>query len=593
MQCAKEMWIVSASFLALSFAAPAAERAATPQGPDTLDISAYRIVGDKDDAKILRKHLERTGAYAPGEGAGVIEIADDKSLPLEAMKVVVEDGRVAISGNPARWAVYEFLGQKIGVRFLWPGRLGTYVPQLKAIRIDRAAIDFRPELLRRDFRQAGKPAAVLEWTDKHYLSKERTPKDLNWGHAFHDWYEKYAKDKPELFALDPDGRITPWANDPTRAKLRISSPAVMDAIKDDYIRRGMPDFICLSPTDSAGYDTSEASMALDPEPYSKADVWAGKVNLTDRHVKYWNSVLAELRKWNPKLGVAVYAYAAYRTPPRTVRLTPGAFHVQIVPSWYEEDEEIWQGWGEQAQAMYLRPNWPWNGGSSPFYPLHKMGAFIEFAHANKMQGFDMDSLTGFFGMRGPFYYLIVRKMAHPEIPTDAIVEEFVSAFGEAREDIRRYVQYWEDYSEALGMPASAGGGQGGDPDGLYITTLERENLGTNPLAGSWWMMPFLYGDDVIQPAMDILERALAKAKGESRERVQYLIDAYTPFRIQRELMATVIEYSFRSKRPQLLDRIESLCEEFMTAHQAMYGEAAFGTPLVKWVRNANPNLQGM
>lgn len=557
-----------------------------------LDISGYTVTGDAKAAAMLRTHLEQTGAWRPGTAQGAIAVVQDDTLPLETMRVTVADGKVTIIGNPVRWAVYEFLGRKLGVRFLWPGDCGTAVPSLSRIVISRETIDYRPALLRRDFRQSRAPEAVQEWTDKHYLSKERTPKGLSWGHAFHDWYEKYAASRPELFAVNPQGGNTPISKDTGRAKLRISSPAVLAAIREEYVRRGRPAYFCISPTDSAGYDTSPESMAMDPAPYSKEDVWAGKVDLTDRHVKYFNSVLAELRKENPRVQIGTYAYAAYRNPPKTVRLTPDAFHVQMVPSWYPEDYPIWQAWGEQAAAMYLRPNWPWNGGSSPFYPLHKIGAWIEFAYANKMQGFEVDSLTGFFGMRAPFYYLIVRKMAHPEISTDAILEEFYSSFGAARDEIRAYVMYWEDYSEKMAMPSSAGGGQGGDPNGLYLATMAREKLPDNPLAGSWYMMPYLYTDEIIQPAMDILLRARAKATGADRERVQYLIDAYVPYKKQRELMATVIDYRFRSKNQKLKARIDTLVEEYLAAHRKMYGNAAFGPALYKWVTNGT-NLTGM
>lgn len=558
-----------------------------------LDISGYTVTGDDKAAAILKEHLVKTGAWRPGTAEGTIEVVQDDSLPIETMKATVGDGKVTITGNPARWAVYEFLGQKLGVRFLWPGDCGTVVPALSKIEIGRDAINYRPALLKRDFRQSKAPEAVQEWTDKHYLSTQRTPKKLYWNHAFKDWYEKYSDSKPELFAVSPEGRTEPISKDPTRAKLCISSPTVIEAIKAEYIRKGRPDYFCISPTDSAGFDTSDASMAMDSAPYSKADVWAGKVDLTDRHVKYFNNVLAELRKENPRVGLSILAYGAYRNVPKTVRLTPGAFYIYIVPTWYAEDYPIWKGWGKQAAAMYLRPNWPHNGGSSPFYPLHKIGAFIEFAYANNMQGVDMDSLsTGYFGMRGPFYYLIVRKMAHPEIPTDTILDEFTSSFGAARDEIKAYVQYWEDYSEELAMPASAGGARGGDPNGLYLTTLAREKLPDNPLVGSWYMMPYLYTDEVIQPAMDILNNALAKATGADRDRVQYLIDAFVPYKIHRELHAVVIDYKFRSKDPMLVPRINTLVAEFLAADKAMYGDAAFGKALSNSVAKGT-DLSGM
>lgn len=557
-----------------------------------LDISGYTVTGDATAAAILKEHLVKTGAWRPGTAQGTIEVVQDDRLSRETMKTTVVDGKVTIAGNPARWAVYEFLSQKIGVRFLWPGDCGTAVPALSQIVIDRGEINFRPALIMRAFFQNKAPESVRAWTDKHYLSEERAPQNMKKVHAFKDWYKKYSSSRPELFAVNPKGGIEPISKDPTRAKLRNSSPAVLAAIREEYVREGRPDYFCISPTDSAGYDTSDASMALDPEPYSKEDVWAGKVDLTDRHVKYYNSVLAELRKENPQVEIIVNAYAAMRNVPKTARLTPGAFHVQMIPTWYPDDYPTWLGWSEQASAMYLRPNWPHNGGSSPFYPLHKIGATIEFAYAHKMQGMSVDALLGYFGMRAPFYYLIVRKMAHPEIPTAVILDEFTSGFGAAKDEIKAYVQYWEDYSEKMAMPVSAGGGQGGDPNGLYLTTMAREKLPDNPLVGSWFMMPYLYTDEVIQPAMDILEKAQAKATGADRERVQYLIDAYVPYKMQRDLIAVVIDYRFRSKDPKLRAKIQTLEVECDAAYKKMYGDVWFGRALTSRVTKGT-NLVGM
>jgi hypothetical protein len=553
---------------------------------DFLDISEFEITSTNEASVYLKNALTKTGGYVGGS-AGTIEVVEDSSLPIEVMKVTIADDKVSIAGNPAKWAVYEFLGRKLGVRFLWPGELGTYIPSMKRVKLDRSNFEFRPELLRRDFRHGKAQQTVQDWCDKHYLAKQRMPKYLKWGHAQGDWYEKYFKKQPDLFAMNPQGKVAVWTkHQPERVKLRLSNPKVRELIVKEWLDEGKPNGICLSPTDSAGYDTSPETMAMDPVKYAKEDVWPGKVDLTDRHVKFWNEIHHEASKHNPNLKVCIYAYGAYREPPKTVQLTPNTYHVQLVPAWYESDKVRWQEWGKQADAMYLRPNWPFTGYSAPYLQLKKIGDFISFAYRNKMKGFDVDSITPFFGMRGPFYYLIARMMAHPELDPNQVLEEFYSGFGAARDEVREHYAYWEKYSDEMGMPVTAGGAHGGDPNGKYIRILEREKIPHNPLAGSMLMLPYLYTDEVIEPALAILRRGLAKAEGDEKKRVQFLIDAYEPFKAHRELASVYVNFMYKTKDESLLKVLAQKNREFVEIHNRVYaGVATVKDGLNKWTKS--------
>jgi hypothetical protein len=564
----------------------------------TVDITEFKVAGTGPGVAHLKEILGKTGGYK-GEGEGVIEIKEDDSLPTETMKAVISDKKIVISGNPAKWAVHEFVGQKLGVRYIWPGRLGTYVPKRERVVIDDANINFRPHLYRRDFRQRKAGPPISDWCDTHYLSIKRTPKGLNWGHAQHDWYAKYSKTHPDLFALSPKNDIKPWSNEAKWAKLRISSPKVWQFVVDEWVKKGKPNGICLSPTDAPGYDTSPETMAWDPVKYAREEVWSGKgCNLTDRHVRYWNTIYDKVSKLNPNVKVAVYAYGAYREPPKTEKLRPNVYHISMVPTWFDEDKRVWHGWGEQAEALYLRPNWPFVGYSAPYFQLHKMGHWINFAYENKMRGFDVDSLCHYYGVRGPFNYLIIRLMAHPEMKYQDVLTEFYSAFGGAAEDVRRHYEYWEKHSDTIGMPVTAGGPVGGDPEGLYIKTMEREKMPVQPLAGSQLMMPFLYNDDVVDPAIQILKDALPKAEGEDRERVQFLIDAYEPFKKEREMVRVYNEVVYRKRDKSLIPKLRELDKQFVEAHNRVYEGISRPkhTGMNKWLQKnfqARTSLDGL
>jgi hypothetical protein len=545
-----------------------------------------------------------------GDGEKAKELGEDSTTyEIEEMRAIFKENFILINGrniyprNGTMWAVNEFLDQKLKVRFLWPGKIGTHIPYHENIVIHEGDIKRIPPLLRRDMRQSRLSSLdVSSWSEQHQLSTIRTPSGLTWNHAFQDWWDKYGKTKSYLFAVDPQGRISSHS-DRTRLKFNIGDPRVVEQIKEEYIAKGMPNFFNVSPTDSSGYDTSEASMALDPIDYSPRDVWNGNVDLTDRHVKHWNAILKALREVNPNVELSTYAYGPYRNPPQTVSLESGAFHISYVATWYESDKEIWNEWAEQAEAMYLRPNWPFNGGSAPYFPLHDIGGFLEHAYMNKMAGFDLDSLNGYFGTRGIFYYLLVRKSSHPEISTDDILEEFYEGFGPAKEQMKTYYEFWEQYSDALRMPVTAGGPTGGDPNGPYMSTLRREKLPTpNPLSGSWHAMPFLYAEPKIQEGLAHLDKALEQVEEGSifEERIQMIKDSFDLFRIQRSIMENVNPYCFgglpAKDKQVFFKEIKRLTESYyQKKHElnAVYGDIAHGGAMVQWVDKCGKNLKGL
>jgi len=221
-------------------------------------------------------------------------------------------------------------------------------------------------------------------------------------------------------------------------------------------------------------------------------------------------------------------------------------------------------------------------------PLHATGSFVKHAYANKMAGFDIDSLHGHFGTRGAFYYLMVRLMNHPELEVDAVLDEFTSAFGEAKADIKAYLDYWEAFTDAQKSPVSAGGGVGGDPGGLYLKALSTARYPNNPLTGHWWAMPLLYTDAVVDKGEALLDAGLAKIKDKASaaaKRVTMLKRSLAVYRMQRDLMATVNKLCWEDGKLTVAQKValrsertkrEAAFETSRTALLAEYGDIYLG-----------------
>lgn len=78
-------------------------------------------------------------------------------LEQEAYRVVAGDSRLILTGANAEAIVYAvsyYLDEYVGVRYLWPGELGTYVPQNDTLVLPVADVTRRPQEEQRRLRAA-------------------------------------------------------------------------------------------------------------------------------------------------------------------------------------------------------------------------------------------------------------------------------------------------------------------------------------------------------------------------------------------------------------------------------------------------------
>ena len=154
-----------------------------------------------------------------------------------------------------------------------------------------------------------------------------------------------------------------------------------------------------------------------------------------------------------------------------------------------------------------------------------------------MEGFHFDSLIGYWGAQGPSYYLITRMGYRPDLDAEKIKMEYAEAFGSARPAILEYLDYWEhrtniaDYrlrSTDMYPPRN----------GLYDTLMWEKNLTDRVQLNNWLILPWLYPDDVVGKAHEILDRAEELASGDGEfvlNRIQFLRDGLRYLEAAREV----------------------------------------------------------
>ncbi|MBO5724317.1 MAG: hypothetical protein J6S58_05750, partial [Lentisphaeria bacterium] len=160
---------------------------------------------------------------------------DVKKLPSEGFYIRREGRQIFLLGNDApdanpwknRWrmwmkrgtlsAVYDFLERFAGVRFFFPGEMGTVVPRKKALELP-AKIDItdRPDLITREnysghkskWYEKNKYMGSLTGENLNFLRQRYSDSPIPFGHglAYLDLIKRFGKTHPEYFALMPDGQ---------------------------------------------------------------------------------------------------------------------------------------------------------------------------------------------------------------------------------------------------------------------------------------------------------------------------------------------------------------------------------------------------
>ena len=577
-------------------------------------------------AEEFQKHLQRASdAKLP-----IVSIAEAEKLPARTARVVVGGGPLAqqcgvdvarlapeqfrlktagqclvlaghdtgrhVAGQPLSrkagaatlFAVSHFLDHQLGVRWLWPGELGTHVPRRDTIAVDAMDVTAKVDLFTRNFSVAlaGKhktkvgalPAETtarmeeeaMRWWGLHQLGGDSP---LQFGHAFMKWWDNYNAQHPDYFATPPKGTPQMRAE---RVKLCTSNPAVTEQIIAEWKAAGAPDAWNICPNDGKGFCTCDRCRALDAAASTPEDIWNGDADLSRRHLVFANEIQRRMKAVNPRVTVCTYAYSVYRNVPAGMKVEPG-MAVQFVHSYTARD--AWDQWTAAGAKIGLRPNWLHTGAVAPWLPLHTMGGFMRHAREHGMVEYHMDSLMGWWATQGLNYYLIARTVARPELGVDDLIAEWCSAFGAAAPAVRRYVDYWENFTESAGYTVAAGGIVSTKPDSVYERLCGEHDIPAHPVIGSWRVLPLLYTDGVLAKAEAILaeaDRANGTSDRQVTARIQFLRDGLRHLRLTRDVIA--LAYSAKPDAAALARQTKQLelLRAQLSPRHVVWGDVATG-----------------
>jgi hypothetical protein len=397
------------------------------------------------------------GATRAALAAGV----DAAGLPRDAYRIRIGDDAAYLvgrdgDGDPLTlgtaagtlFAVYDVLDD-LGVRWLWPGSSGEFVPKRAAF-----AIPNRNETVLPRFRFCGlrtsRPEELL-WMRRMRM---HGADGMEYGHSFGAWPAKYFAAHPEWFEMDANGVRHPGRS------MCVSNPGFQKQIVENWWAEqqshpGFRTIINVCENDCPGACACPNCRAWDgpAPPWPRPTPYDNVHNVAERYARFEMAVLKLAREYDPNAEVVGYAYTNIIFAPQGVELDKNVIMGYVPDVFFPRTADSqawvlrqWMGWRTAGASLFLRPNYLLNGYCMPVNWSRQFADEFQHFEKNGMIGTDFDSLTGMWSTMGLSLYAAGRLHVKPRVPVDQILDEYYSCFGPAAKQVKEYWQYWERYS---------------------------------------------------------------------------------------------------------------------------------------------------
>ncbi len=450
----------------------------------------------------------------------------------------------ASSPNGTLYGVYELVEQLLGVRWLWPGELGTYVPKHDTVVLDQGmdirvdpTLEFRSPSWWRLHRQVDSPdhfderftgrIAWLEFpqeamdkrvrdqmvfTSRHRLGASKDRPNTVHVPQHYTWWQRFGKDHPEWFALSREGVRGPRPGEAGRPALNVANPDLHRFIVEEFWDGG--DVLQLGESDTRAFCWSEESMAWDGPQKSRFPSFAAPYyrprQVSDRYARFWKTIYDKAAEKNPDVIVTTFIYwQTFPAPEMDIQLNEN-IRGEFAP-WTQEDmyypmsdeadswlREQWLKWKDTGISLSYYSNFMHGGYVMPYLSTRQVHDFLKFTMEHGSKGMFLGGFRSNWSMQGPMYYVVMRLTYKPEKTIDELREEYFSAFGPAAAEVEAYFDFWEAHSEGI--------------DWYRPTVLTAAED---------------YPPEVFDRAWDLLGRALDKANASEdpqyAERVEFLV----------------------------------------------------------------------
>lgn len=485
--------------------------------------------------------------YAKGLNLGV------EKLDIDGFVIAFPDERhivlLGASDSGQDYAAYEFLERYVGVRWLFPGKVGEYVPLRESLAVPAQEIREEPWFQHRLLSGLGlKEKPENKGEQSLWARRNRMRGRIEFHHNLWRLFppERYGKTHPEFFPILKGRRFIPQpalgktTEQDERAQISwqlcfTAKGIIGEAVKNicAYFEKN-PQATSYSLGVNDGFGYCEC-----PECSAKNGGRTNALDLPDASVSYFawcNAVARGVNKQYPGKVFGLLAYSSVYSPPPGLRLDE-----HIVPfitydrmKWVDPEIEhkgqnITEEWEKSASVLgwydYIY------GGqlyTAPRVYFHKMAEYLRYGQGHKVRNYYAEAYPSADWHEGPKLYVLLKLLWDPGRDVDDLLKEwYEAAVGpEAAPYLAKYFALWEEFWTKR-VPNTQWFRENGDQQYLsFSSSLYLEALTIEDVVTSEALLK-----KAAQTAGDELQRARAKFffDGFLARRSEYL--KYLPFKL--------------------------------------------------------------
>jgi hypothetical protein len=382
----------------------------------------------------------------------------DKSLPQVFVKGTMINNYQQEYGTIN--AIYTFLQDYLEVRWFFPRELGEdiitknklsfkpflyrYEPQIKA----RSGLFINSRLARNQLNDA-----VDKWTQHNRTFYSSS--DFNAGHPFVNWWDKYQKTNPGIFALTTHLTRDP-ISDPKYVKLCVSNTAI-DALWLQEVEEQIKDnpYMKIFSTNENDDYGSGFCICYSCKKLDHGSIFDKDKNFSDRHLHFANRLALKLQKKYPAKNYKVL-YQAYgpdrplplkEKPNQYVIISSVAnFHTRRNSTDFLKNPSVieYKNWNTISQEQFWRPNLGNPVGRQwgmPDIALNQTFEDFKWVANQGCTGIFFDSFQDHWATQGPNYYVAAQLAWNPYADKGVMLNDFYNRmYGKGSIPMRKF---WE------------------------------------------------------------------------------------------------------------------------------------------------------
>jgi len=445
--------------------------------------------------KCLNTALPVKGAKLPGKNSIVFDVKPANLNVDDNFTLSFPDKRtmkISCSSRSSRWALNYLLEHCVGVRWLFPGEIGTYLPQKSSFSIPRKTI----------VKQAS--FKLHRWPGWSYMNPAwrfdlNAKKGLYFGHALCKFAfpaKKYGKNQSwpmEILPTINGKKFVPpiykklekydaywqtcWSHPKT---VDIAVENILDYLKNHPKKKS----IGLAVNDCGGYCECEACRkAVDGRKTA-----TGHRDYSELYYSWANKVVDRVTEKHPDIYFTCYAYREVFTPP-SFKLHPNLITFLCIDIYACTDPEIKKkrfelikSWGSKAKYIGIYEY----GEGMPYFFLPRVffnlqDQFMKYAHSHGVSAMYETGISS--TSEGPKRYLYLKLMWDVDANVSKLLDEWYRlCVGEkAAPYLKEYFQFWENFWQGEDIRKTRWFATKGDTYmkqglGSYMYALKRGNM---------------------------------------------------------------------------------------------------------------------